>query len=242
MSGASRVLALIPAKGCSTRLPRKNVARLGGKTLLEWTVASARNSGVCDMILVSTEDAEIADQARALGAEVPFLRPAELARDPFGIPDVALHALQQLEDAGKEFDVIAVLPPTAPFRTGADVAATVRLVLSGRAPFAATVTDCAENPFVAHALDKDSGELRPLFPEMIGKRGPEMPKAVRPNGAVMACRVDAFRAARNYYGYPMLAQHMPRHRSVDIDHDFDLEYAEYLLRTHPDWFDGADES
>ena len=96
---AGRILGLIPAKGGSTRLARKNLRLLAGRSLLAWAVEAARASGVLERIVVSTEDQEVVRAARGLGVDVPFLRPPELARDPAGVADVALHALTAVEEA-----------------------------------------------------------------------------------------------------------------------------------------------
>ena len=106
------VLGLIPAKRGSTRLPEKNIRPLAGKPLLHWTMDTARESGVIDRLIVSTEDEAVATVARARGAEVPFLRPPELARDPAGVVDVALHALQAMRELGAEFRTLIILLPT----------------------------------------------------------------------------------------------------------------------------------
>src|SRR4029434_3121443 len=100
----------------STRLPEKNIRPLGGKPLLGWTVEAARASGVIDRLIVSTEDELVAQIARACGAEVPFIRPAELARDPAGVVQVGLHALQAMRDLGAEFRTLVILLPTCPLR------------------------------------------------------------------------------------------------------------------------------
>src|SRR5690242_16704474 len=116
-----RVLGLIPAKAGSVRLPGKNIRCLAGKTLLERAVISARKSGVCDRVFVSTESEEVADIAKACGIELPFMRPEHLARDPAGVVEVALHVLDEWEKRGESFDTLVILLPTSPFRLASDI-------------------------------------------------------------------------------------------------------------------------
>ena len=111
-----RVLGLIPAKGGSIRLPRKNIRKLAGKTLLQRAIEAAQQSGVINHLSVSTEDEQIATEAKQLGVDVPFMRPTYLSKDPYGVVDVALHALDEWERLGKCFQTLVILLPTSPFR------------------------------------------------------------------------------------------------------------------------------
>src|SRR3546814_12497682 len=108
---------------CSSdlRLTKKNIRQLGDRSLLAWTAEAARTSGVIDRLVVSTEDEEVAAAARAIGLEVPFMRPQALARDPAGVVQVALHALETLEAAGERYDTLFILLPTCPLRSADDL-------------------------------------------------------------------------------------------------------------------------
>jgi len=227
MSGG-KVLGLIPAKGGSTRLARKNVAPLGGKPLIQWAAEAARESGVIDRLILSTEDEPLAETAAALGIEVPFLRPAELATDPAGVVDVALHALGTLREGGEEYETLVILLPTCPFRTAADVGDAVRLFGDHRAKFLMSVNEFPHTPFAALSLSDDA-ILTPYFPEHLGKKSQEMPKAYRPNGAIHVLDIPSFEEARTYFAQPLVGYVMPIERSVDIDTADDLAMAEALL-------------
>lgn len=227
-SAKDRVLGLIPAKGSSTRFPRKNVALLGGKTLVEWTAAAARDSGVLDRLILSSEDEAVIAAARQAGIEAPFRRPEHLARDPAGIVDVALHALGELEATGAIFDTLIILPPTSPFRTPDDIRAAYQLFLNGERAFVMSVCEFSHTPFAAMKI-ADDGTLQAHFPEYLGRKSQEMPKAYRPNGAVHVLDVPRFRAARSYFAPPLIPYFMPAERSVDVDHPHDLEIAELML-------------
>ena len=229
MSAASpRVLGLIPAKGASTRLPRKNLRLLGGRPLLDWTIAAARDAGLCDRVVVSTEDAEVAALARTAGAEVPFERPGALAVDPAGVVQVALHALETLATAGDRFDLICIMLPTCPFRTAADLKDAFEHFRARPEPNLMSVSPFDHTPFNAVGIG-DDGLLFPHFPERFGRKSQEQPAAYRPNGAIHILDVPWFRQSRSYLAPPVIAYVMPRERSIDIDSEEDLREAESLL-------------
>jgi CMP-N-acetylneuraminic acid synthetase len=210
------VLGLIPAKRGSTRLPEKNIRPLGGKPLLGWTVEAARASGVIDRLIVSTEDELVAQIARACGAEVPFIRPAELARDPAGVVQVGLHALQAMRDLGAEFRTLVILLPTCPLRDAEDIRRAFNLFHARRAKFLMSVGPFSHTPLAAMKLGED-GLLQPFFPEFIGRQSQELPQAWRANGALHILDVAAFCREKSYYAQPLVGFPMSREKSVDID-------------------------
>jgi CMP-N-acetylneuraminic acid synthetase len=225
-----RLLALIPAKGASTRLKRKNVLPLGGRPLIAWTVQAAVDAKVFDRIVVSTEDAEVAEAARAAGAEVPFVRPVDLAIDPAGVVQVALHALDELAAQDKDYDELCILLPTCPFRTAGDIRAALDLFRQRPEPNLISVASFEHTPFAAVGIDED-GLLFPHFPDHFGKKTQELPVAFRPNGAIHILDVAWFRNTRSYLTPPVVAYVMPRERSIDIDTAEDLRVAEAMLAT-----------
>lgn len=224
-----RTLALIPAKGASTRLPRKNVRLLAGRSLLAWTADTVRASGVADRIIVSTEDEGVAEEARRLGLDVPFMRPADLARDPAGVVQVALHALSVLEAQGDVYDTLAIFLPTCPFRSVEDIQAAMGLFRETGAKFLLSVAPFDHTPFAA--LRVEDGLALPFFETFFGKRTQELPPAFRPNGAIHLLDVAAFQAARSYIAQPLYAYVMPWERSVDIDTELDWLVAEAMLKS-----------
>jgi CMP-N-acetylneuraminic acid synthetase len=237
MSGGrpGRILGLIPAKAGSTRLPGKNILPLAGKSLLERTIVSARKSGLCDRICVSTESEDVAAIARAAGVELPFMRPEHLARDPAGVVDVALHALDEWKSRGERFDTLVILLPTSPFRRGEDIAGALATYLRLRVDFLMSVVREVHSPLYSLVLERE--RLLPLHPEWLNLVGVERPALVRCNGAVTIVAVERFRQERNYYGYPLGAYEMPLERSLDIDTPEEFAYAEFLAQRHPEWLD-----
>jgi len=225
-----RVLCLIPAKGGSVRLPRKNVRKLAGKTLLERTVECANAAGLFQRISVSTEDEEVAAEARRLGVEVPFMRPDHLARDPAGVVDVCLHALDEWELRGEVYDTLVILLPTSPFRRVIDVTGSMERYLQSGVEFLMSVGREEHSP-LSSLIMKD-GLLQPLHPEWLNRTGAKapanLPVLVRANGAVTIVDVVRFRQERNYYGYPLAAYEMPWEYSVDVDTEKDFAMAEWV--------------
>lgn len=223
-----RVLGVIPAKGGSTRLAHKNIASLGGKPLIAWAAAAARASGILDRLILSTEDEQVAETARQIGINVPYMRPVELARDPANVVDVALHALDQLEAMGERYEVLVILLPTCPFRTADDIREAFALFRRRDEGSLMSVSEFDHTPFAALAVDED-GLVSPYFADYFGRKSQEMPVAYRPNGAIHILDVARFRETRSYVAPPVLAYPMPRERSVDIDTMADLRFAESLL-------------
>jgi CMP-N-acetylneuraminic acid synthetase len=221
-------IILIPAKGGSTRLPRKNIRLLGGRPLVAWAIESARAAAVSAKVVVSTDDEEIAAVSRDCGAEVPFLRPEELSKDPAGVVDVALHALEWFERHGSQFRTLIILLPTCPFRLAEDIRGALDLFRTADARFLMSVSKYDHTPFAAMRLDEGS-LLTPFFENYIGRKSQELPTAYRPNGAIHVLDVDAFKRTRSYFSQPLVGFVMPWDRSIDIDNASDLRFAESLL-------------
>lgn len=218
-----RHLAVIPARGGSKRLPRKNVVEFCGKPILAYTVAAAESAGVFHRILVSTEDAEIADVARACGAEVDP-RPPSLARDETTVIEVCLELLDRLERGGERFDTLTVLYATAPLRSADDIRATHALLEPGGCDFAMAVSEFRQPVHQALRMDPDA-TLTPLFPDRVDRRADVAGRFFAGNGSTYSVDVAAFRAKRTFYGEPLRGHLMPPERSVDIDTADDLTLA-----------------
>ena len=197
--------------------------------MLGWAVEAARESELMDRIVVSTEESEIAIVARELGAEVPFLRPSHLARDPAGVEDVALHALSALREQGDIYQTLIILLPTCPLRSAEDIINAVNLFRERNGQFLMSVSRYEHTPFAAMSIDDDR-ILRPVFPEYIGRKSQDMPVALRANGAIHVLDVAAFEQTRSYLSQPLIGYEMPWDRSIDIDTVNDLRLAESLLR------------
>jgi pseudaminic acid cytidylyltransferase len=219
-------LAFIPARGGSKRLPRKNIMEFHGRPMISYTINAARESGLFDRVVVSTEDAEIADIAQRAGADIDR-RPARFATDQAHVTDVCLDFLERERSVGRTWDVMSCLYATAPMRTAADIRATAGLLDPGRCDFAMAVTRYPLPPHQALKLEAD-GVLSPMWPELIGRRANELPGLVVDNGSTYAVDVAAFERSRTFYGPKLRGYEMPRARSVDIDTREDFEYALWI--------------
>ena len=223
-----RILGVVPAKAASRRLKRKNIRNLGGKPLLGWAAEAALATGRFDRLVVSTEDEEVAAIAERHGLEVPFMRPPELAVDPAEADEVALHAIEAMDEQGEQFDVVTIMLPTCPFRTTGDIVAALDLFLARNEPNLMSLSEFTHTAFAAMRVDPD-GLASPLFPDLFGLSRREHPVAYRPNGGVHVLDVAWFRETRSYRRGPIIGFVMPRDRSVDIDTEGDLRLAESML-------------
>lgn len=221
-------LAIIPARGGSKRLPRKNVVDFLGKPMLAYSIEAARDSGRFERILVSTEDDEIARVATQWGAEV-HRRDPMLATDTATVEAVCLGLLAEEEQAGRHWDVFACLYAAAPLRTAEDVQAVVDLVEPGRWDFAMAVSEYDLPPLLALRPTPEGG-LEPLWPELIHGGMRRIKGLTVSNGSSYAAAVPAFRRVGTFYG-PTLRGHLtPPERCADINVPADLEAALWKAR------------
>ena len=225
MIGTQRVLALVPARGGSKAVPRKNVREVGGKPLLAYTVDAALASSLIDRLIVSSDDAEILAAAHGSGAET-LVRPAPLASDEAATLDVVLHAL----DAVPSFDIVVVLQPTSPLRTTSDIDGAVRACIDAGAPACVSVCAVSESPYWMFTVGSDR-RLRPLLdtPGRASRRQ-DLPDVLRLNGAVYVARTAWLRRTRAFVTPETIGYEMPESRSLDIDTEIDLAWLEWQQR------------
>jgi CMP-N-acetylneuraminic acid synthetase len=221
-----RRLALIPARGGSKRLPRKNIADFIGRPMIAWTIAAAKESGLFERVVVSTEDAEIAAISKKYGAETVTRNPA-LATDKARVVDVCIDFLDQDEKAGRVCDVLCCLYATAPLRTAADIRAAAALLQPGQCDFSLCATHYSLPPHQALRLGSGSA-VTPMWPELIKKRDEEVGELVVDNGSTYFVSVPAFRKERSFFGPGTRAHIMPRERSHDINEPVDLEILKFF--------------
>ncbi len=219
-----KILGIIPARGGSKGIPRKNLFPVMGKPLIEYTISAAHHSKLIDRTIVSTDDSEIRENAIRLGCDVPFLRPAELARDDTPGIDPVFHAMNQLP----EFEWIVLLQPTSPLRTSEDIDRCIELALTRRV---SSVSVCAvtENPFHMFFGDPD-GKLRSVLPaEMRPARRQDCPPIYRLNGAIYVANRDSISRNHSLMDSDTIGYVMPRERSIDIDEEEDIRVVERFL-------------
>lgn len=230
MFKGKRVIALIPARGGSKGLPRKNLLPLGGKPLIAWSIETAKKTPEIDRVLVSTDSDEIAAVAREWGAEVPFLRPAELATDKATGTDVVLHTLNWLEAQGEPIDYLILLQPTSPLRTKDDIQKGFEVFKQGNFVQAVvSVTTPAHHPLWSNTLPDNGWMGEFIRPDVFDKNRQELPPYFELNGAIYIATPTYFRQKRSFIGDATYALVMDRQHSVDIDSKMDFMLAEQLL-------------
>ena len=219
-------LAVIPARGGSRRLARKNVADFGGRPMLVWTVQAAMVCDCFDRVVVSTEDPAIARIGRLAGAELHERSP-ELASDSARVVDVCLDLLAGEEAAGRSYEILCCLYPTAPLRSADDIVGVMELLQIGVCEFAMATTRYTHPPHQALRRVED-GLLQPLWPDLVDRRASDFGALEVDNGSTYACSVSALRRHRTFYGPGLRGWRMPFERSIDIDELDDLMLAKRL--------------
>lgn len=232
------VLGLIPARGGSKGIPRKNIVPLAGKPLLAWTCEAARASASLTRVVLSTDDLEIAEVGRSWGVEVPFLRPPDLARDDTPSVDVALHALNWLNEHDSwQPELLVLLQPTSPLRQARHID---EAVVELQRLDADTVVSVVEVPHCFHpwsVMKQEGAWLEDFLPPLPGTdrfRRQNLPRLYARNGpAVLVTRVARLHERRSFYGERVAGYLMGKWASVDIDDRQDLELAELWLQRGP---------
>lgn len=221
-------VAVIPARGGSKRIPRKNVRAFLGKPIIAYSIDAARASGVFDRILVSTDDAEIAAVARDCGAETPFLRPAEISDDHTGTADVVKHALTFLADAGTPATYACCIYATAPFVRPADIRTGLERLEASDQSYAFSVTTF---PFPIQRALRLSGEgVAPFHPEHAETRSQDLEEAYHDAAQFYWGRAEAYLTDVALFAPTSIPVVLPRSRVQDIDTEEDWTRAEHLYR------------
>ncbi|MGR5434385.1 acylneuraminate cytidylyltransferase family protein [Vibrio owensii] len=227
MIHGKKVVAFIPARGGSKRLPRKNVLHLANKPLIEWSINAAQNSCFVDEILVSTDDEEIASISSKVGATVPGLRPSELASDTAKTESALFYTL---ESFAQDADIVVVLQPTSPLRTSEHIDQALDLFYTKKAFSVVSVTPCEHPPLWANTLPEDYSMENFLRPEAL-QRSQDLGAYYRLNGAIYIFDVSKLKAFGDIrYTSESYAYIMDNYDSVDIDNKIDFEIAEFFMK------------
>lgn len=222
MYQGKRILAVIPARGGSKGVPRKNIRLLSGRPLLAYTARQAQSAKLLDTTVVSTEDAEIAAVARACGLQV-IDRPAALASDTSPTEPSLLHALDQLKARNEEFDYVMVLEPTSPFRSSATIDNAIRQIVAQDAVSLLGVRETREN--IGRI---DNGMFRSLVPGAPRRRQDRMPFYIE-SSTIYLCRVDYLRRTGTLVADDWAALIVPPDETLDINTPADFAIAESLM-------------
>ena len=226
MINGKSILAIIPARGGSKGVSRKNIRNVAGKPLLAWTIVEATKSKYIDRVILSSEDSEIIRVAEEWGCEVPFVRPIELAQDDTPGIEPVIHAIQSLQD----YDYVVLLQPTSPLRTYTDIDACLELCIKSQSSSCVSVTEPDKSPYWMFKLTSDK-KLRPLIESgELACRRQDLQKVYAVNGAVYVSDCTYLLKEKSLIGNDTIAYEMPRERSLDIDTEFDLKICEIIMR------------
>lgn len=224
------VLAIIPARGGSKRLPGKNIKKLCGKPLIAWSIEQARSCEDIDRIVVSTEGESIAKVAKKFRAEVPFIRPLELATDTASTIDVISHAINWLEEhEDYRPGYILLLQATSPLRVVEDIRDVIQTLKEKDAQAVVSLCETDKHPWRSNTLPENENMKDFLRGEILNKPKEDLPIFYQLNGAIYLAETDYLRACNGFHGPGTFAYKMPKERSIDIDTEIDFRIAEYLF-------------
>jgi len=232
ISGGSDIVALIPARGGSKGIPRKNIKLMAGKPMIAWTIEAAKRSQNLRRVVVSTDDVEIASVARDFGAEVPFMRPPELATDSATGLSVTMHFLDWMDRNDRLPDYVMELQPTTPLRLDCDIDAAILLANQRQARAVVGVCELssdAAHPWLAKSLRSD-GSIQDFLPQKKSVvQRQDLPSVYTINGAIFLYRTLDLQRSQDYYPPGTLGYVMPASRSIDVNTPFDFHLVELIL-------------
>jgi CMP-N-acetylneuraminic acid synthetase len=220
-------IAIIPARGGSKRLKKKNILLFNGKPMILYSIEAALESGVFDRVVVSTEDQQIKACAATAGCEV-ILRKDDLATDTARVVDVLKDLLMAEAQKNNTYDYLCCLYATSPLRTARDIKASYQLMIDQKADFCQSVTEFETSVFFAYDMD-NKGHISRRWPDMAILPPREKPQVVVDNGSIYWAKVSAFLSTGELDGEHTVGYKMPRSRSVDIDTPTDFKLAQFYL-------------
>ena len=222
-------IAIIPARGGSKRIPRKNIKLFCAKPMIAWSIDAALQSGCFDQVIVSTDDQEIAEVARQYGATVPFMRPAELSDDHTGTVPVIQHAIEWVNAQGQPVEQACCLYATAPFVSAEDINRGLDILDATQSDYAFSVTSYAF-PIQRAIRLNDEGRVQMFNPEYFNIRSQDLEEAFHDAGQFYWGTADAWLKGRMIFGAGSVPVPLPRHRVQDIDTPEDWVRAEWLFK------------
>ena len=221
-------LAIIPARGGSKRIPRKNIKSFSGKPMIQYAIEAANEAEIFDKIIVSTDDDEISQIAVTLGAEVPFTRPMDLSDDHTPTVPVIRHAIQQMKSIGWNIEFVCCIYPAVPFIDSADVVLALNRVKTHSDRFCFPVAEFSSSIFRSLKMEED-GKLSSFFPENELTRTQDLSAAYFDVGQFYWGHSDLWEAGNNLHSCGIGVE-IPSSRAIDIDTDNDWQRAEMLFK------------
>lgn len=225
MIDGKRVLAVIPARGGSKGVPRKNIRMVAGKPLIAWTIEEARKSVYIDRLILSSEDEEIIKVAGAWGCEAPFVRPPEMARDDTPGIEPVLHAINNLTG----YDYVVLLQPTSPLRTVADIDGCIEACARDSVKACVSVAEPDKSPYWMFVLNEEN-KMRPLIKSgALITRRQDLSRVYALNGAVYVADCQWLTESKTFLSEETVAYPMKKKNSIDIDNELELSFCDFLL-------------
>lgn len=225
MINGKTFLAIIPARGASKGIPKKNIKLLAGKPLIAWTIEEAKKSKYIDRLILSSEDEEIIKVAREWGCEVPFVRPKYLAADNTPGIDPAIHAINTISE---KYDYVCLLQPTSPLRKVQDIDGCIEKCISLNAPSCVSVCEVDKHPYWMYSIDVDEA-LHPVFPNKSIESRQELPMVYALNGAVYLINVSELMMGNRFINDETIPYIMSKENSIDIDNHIDFKFTEFII-------------
>lgn len=225
------ILAVVPARAGSKRLPGKNTLELSGKPLISWTLDAAQESHVIDLLVVSSDDDRVLSLGQQSGARI-LRRPASLAQDISSTYEVLLHTLECLAQTGLRPARIMLLQPTSPLRDADSIRAAVALMDSTQAQSVVSVCPCDHSPLWCNTLDPLGTMDDFLSPSLLNQRSQDLPQYYRLNGAIYIAKTESFIKNKGFFMVDSKAYVMPSECSVDIDTIIDFKLCQLIIEMH----------
>jgi N-acylneuraminate cytidylyltransferase/CMP-N,N'-diacetyllegionaminic acid synthase len=228
--GSEKILAIIPARGGSKGLPRKNIRDLCGKPLIAWSIEHGRSCPEIDTVIVSTDDREIARVAASHGADVPFIRPTELATDTATTIDVLVHAIDSMASRGERYDIVVLLEPTSPLREVSDISGAIKQLLNTPKCRSVVGVSRAEGSHPSFLYRLKEGFLHPyLGVQPTNLRRQDIEELYFLEGSVYVSFIDTLLEKRSFYHESTSPWIVPRYKSIEVDESPDLLIVEALM-------------
>jgi N-acylneuraminate cytidylyltransferase len=223
-------IAVIPARGGSKRIPRKNIKEFFGKPMLAWSIEAAMSSNLFDQIIVSTDDQEIAKVAESLGANVPFIRPEKISDDFATTTDVIGHAVEWMIEENYSVEAVCCIYATAPFIRFSDLQESYKIFNSGNWEYVFTATDFAAPIFRSFKKNQENG-LEMFYPQFFDTRSQDLPEAFHDAGQFYWGKPSAWLDGKRIFDQHSTPLMIPRYRVQDIDTDEDWIRAELMAKS-----------
>jgi len=224
------ILAIIPARGGSKGIPRKNIKIIAGKPLIVWTIEEAKKSKYIDRLILSSEDVEIIRVAKEWGCEVPFIRPKELAQDETPGIEPVIHAINTLSE---KYDYVCLLQPTSPLRKVENIDDCIEKCIKNDADSCVSVTEVDKHPYWMYEIGKNE-ELISLFPDKSITRRQDLPKVFALNGAIYISTCQQILKQKKLITEKTYGYIMNKNNSIDIDEEMDFNFSAIMLLNKKD--------